>query len=154
MAVSVVTSLPPRDIDVSTRSTVTSLCSCIDHEVGRLTHERRLLHTHQRQTSPSAPLHLTPTSSVVYFTSQCVRTITTSTLINTPRHIDLGRGRHTQEYCCRLERPPPPPQSSTSPSLPTSWQCKGVQHHGRRTSQDREQRRLYLQTREKGTVVS
>ena len=137
MAVSKETPLLPRDIDVSTHSTVTTLSSCIDHEVGRLKHERRQLHSHQRQTFPTAPVHLMSTSSVVYLISQCVRTITTMTLINTPSHIDLGRCRHTQEQCSRLERPPPP-QSSTSPFLPTSWQCKGDQHHGRLRSQERE----------------
>ena len=97
MAVSVVTSLLSRDIDTSAHNTVTTVSSFIDREVGRLTRDRRQLHSHQRQTSPTAPLHLMSSSSVVYIISRCVRNIKTMTLINTPSHIDLGHGRHTLE---------------------------------------------------------
>jgi hypothetical protein len=58
--------------------------------------DRCRLSCHELQSAPPLRLYLMPTSSVVRFISPCGCTIITTTLINTPRRIDLGRGRLSQ----------------------------------------------------------
>ena len=91
--------------DVFIPSRLSRVCIDCEQRIDRRTQYRCRLSCHELLSSLPLRLHLMPTASVVRFISPCGLSINTTTLSNSPSHIDRGRGRLSLWGCIRREGP-------------------------------------------------